>query len=221
MPPGRSARGVSTREQRRLDPRCPGLVILTRGAQARCGQKQPIVGQAPGDQHVAQRQAALQGQRAGRVRSAVSVGQGVVVFARRGRFNPVRLVGPGAQVNAPAALAAKRPPWVVGCKNGRPPAGWAGDAAGAGHGRRGVGVHGVGHRPGGFAGRHRGSGIRPRRSDRVVQTHSVSSNGKSTGAGRSRPSASARTRRTVTIRRWPVISGTRPSASAMRRRSNW
>ena len=51
--------------------------------------------------------------------------------------------------------------------------------------------------------------------------HKASSNGMSTGAGRRRPSASVRISRTCTIRRWPVISGTRPSLASMRRRSSW
>ena len=53
------------------------------------------------------------------------------------------------------------------------------------------------------------------------QLHSVNSNGRFSAAGRSRPSLSTRISRTVTISRWPVISGTRSSAPSMRRRSNW
>ena len=54
-----------------------------------------------------------------------------------------------------------------------------------------------------------------------AHAQSVNSNGMSTAAGRSRPSVSARISRTDTCSRWPVISGTRPSVSAMRTRSSW
>lgn len=127
------------------------------------------------------------------------------VLRRCGRsIDAVVLAGPGAKVVALAAGAAKGPIRVLS----RVPGGFA--AARAGY-FDGLGQGGSG----------RGSGHRRARHPGQCQAQSARSSAVSSVAGRRRPSASGRIRRTDTIRRWPVISGTKPQLGSIRTRRSW
>src|SRR3989344_897090 len=138
------------------------------------------------------------------------------VFAGGLGFHAVMLRGPGPQVDGLAALAAEGAVGVVGAVDVRDA---AGRAAHLGTGARTAfpgGPGGGGH--GGIlsvAARVSGSG-------REAQAQSVNSKLASVSdAILSLPSASGRIRRMDTIRRLALISGTRPRAGSMRRRSRW
>src|SRR5439155_12438862 len=103
--------------------------------------------------------------------------------------------GPGAQINVFAALTAKGPEGIAGRINAFAAA---------------TGAHHQLHRHCIFI--HGGSGEN--------QEHSVSSKVESSVPACSRSSLSWRIRRTETMRRLPLISGIRPSAESIRRRSS-
>ena len=148
------------------------------------------------------------------------VPEGFIFRWRFGRHAEI-LVRPGPQIDVLAAFAAERPEPVAGGVHTVPATGGADDDFG--------GLLRSTHKDSRFT-VSRGAQAVPSASRQTHsvrslgmfnQLHKVSSNVAASLQACSRPSASWRIRRTDTIRRLPLISGIKPIAGSMRRRSNW